>query len=82
MPDSAITLINLCIALTDSGKPAEAIECGQRALALNPNIPEAHFNLALALQAAGRIQEARERYDFARRQKSTLPVVPSLEHRG
>lgn len=80
-PDSPITLVNLCIALTDAKRFADAVGYGQRAIQIGPNIPEAHFNLALALSGTGKLQEARERYDFARKLKPGLPPVPALEDR-
>ncbi len=49
---------NLCIALANSGRPAEGIAHGQAAVRLQPGFPEAHANLGLALTQAGRPGEA------------------------
>ena len=47
------------IALEDLGRFAEAERCYLRALAINPDYAEAHLYLAVALEKAGRTEDAR-----------------------
>ncbi|MES2973117.1 MAG: tetratricopeptide repeat protein [Pseudomonadota bacterium] len=44
--------------LTQQGHAAGAVECFDKALLLQPAHPEGHYNRALALHAAGRLEEA------------------------
>jgi tetratricopeptide (TPR) repeat protein len=64
---------NLGIALVAAGRPAEAMEHFERALALNPDYAEAHDNLALALAGAGRYAEAIGHYQRALQLKPDYP---------
>jgi len=56
---------NLAAALDHQGKPAEAIEHFQTALAINPNYLDAHFNIANAMVRQGRLAEAVAHYQKA-----------------
>jgi tetratricopeptide (TPR) repeat protein len=50
------------IQAAQAGDPGRAVELFRKALTLNPHLPEAHFNLALAYAALGRIDEAISQY--------------------
>ena len=47
-------------AFSDLGRLSEALDCYDKAIALNPNYAEAHSNRGNALRDLGRTQEARE----------------------
>ena len=53
------------MALAGLGRIDEAITHYQRALAINPDYPEAHINLGIALAGRGRIDEAMAHYQKA-----------------
>lgn len=48
--------------LGQAGKPAEAVDCLQRAILLRPSIAELHLHLANSLHAMGRLPEAVSAY--------------------
>jgi len=50
----------LGIIALQRGQPQAAIEPIGRALAVNGGVPDCHYNMAFALQALGRIDEAKE----------------------
>ena len=52
--DIALYWFNLGVALEDLGRSAEAIAAYDRALALDAQFADAHFNLARQLELAGR----------------------------
>ncbi len=54
----ATLLFNLGIVLEDAKRPSDAADMYRAALAESPDIPEAHYNLALLCEAAGLKQEA------------------------
>jgi len=58
-PDSALALTNLGVVLLDQHESSAAIAAYRRAIALDPNLTEASYNLMTALQMAGRFPEAR-----------------------
>jgi tetratricopeptide (TPR) repeat protein len=51
-------LFNLAIVLEDRKQPAEAADMYRAALVETPDLPDAHYNLALLCEAAGLKQEA------------------------
>ena len=53
----ADALIGWGRALTEGGKPADAIPPLERAVKLQPNNPAAHYHLAIAMRRAGRKEE-------------------------
>src|SRR5574340_252650 len=59
-PDNPVVLANLGIARSKLGHGAGAIAALQRALAIDPGLDEARFNLAIAFARAGRSEEARK----------------------
>ena len=56
---------NLAIALTDSGRAAEAVPHYEQALVIRPNYPEAENNLGFALVQLGRPADAVPHYQRA-----------------
>jgi Flp pilus assembly protein TadD/SAM-dependent methyltransferase len=57
-PNDAATINLLGFVAYKSGRPAVAIDLIGRALALDDKSPDCHFNMGLALLAAGRLPEA------------------------
>ena len=56
----------------DAERWDDALSAYRQALAMQPRFPEAHFNLANVLRAAGRLQAAEERYRVALEQDPRL----------
>jgi tetratricopeptide (TPR) repeat protein len=54
----ATLLFNLAIVLEDAHRSADAADMYREALKESPDLPEAHYNLALLCEAAGLKQEA------------------------
>jgi Flp pilus assembly protein TadD len=57
---------DLGAALTRSGKPTEAVQPLERAIALDPDHTAAHYALARLLQRSGKTEEARAHMERAR----------------
>ncbi|MBL8234661.1 MAG: tetratricopeptide repeat protein, partial [Bryobacterales bacterium] len=57
-PQQPVALVNAGTILARQGRLAQAMEYWRRALAMNPGLTEASRNLAMALRAAGRRDEA------------------------
>ncbi len=76
------TLYNfLGIAYGQTNQQQKAVESYRKALAGNPDLAEAHLNLALAYQKLGRMREARGEYATAcRLQQSFCQYVPQRQH--
>ncbi len=55
---SALLLFNLAVLLEDMHRDSEAIQCYRDALALDPALPDAHFNLARLHESRGSTQDA------------------------
>lgn len=53
-PGNPVVLANLGLVLSDGGQPAAAIDPLQRALAIDPDLHQARFGLAIAFAATGR----------------------------
>ena len=51
-------LFNIAILLEDLNRPGEAADMYRAALEAIPDLPDAHYNLALLCEAAGQKQEA------------------------
>ena len=69
-PDMVLMMKKLGCLHTELGHAAEAEKCFRNALVLEPNSPEAHYDLATALKAEGKLDEAISQY------KSTLALKP------
>jgi Flp pilus assembly protein TadD len=61
----AVALNALAALHFQKGDPDRALAFGTRAVAARPDLAEAHYNRALALQALGRLEEAVAGYDRA-----------------
>ncbi len=59
------SLYYLGVVAMQTGQPQAAVDSMSKALAVNDTVPEVHYNLALALQALGRLPDAAARYDRA-----------------
>jgi tetratricopeptide (TPR) repeat protein len=53
-PDVALYWFNLGVAVEDQGRTSEAIAAYEQALALDPMLADAHFNVARLLEVVGR----------------------------
>jgi tetratricopeptide (TPR) repeat protein len=53
-PEVALYWFNLGVSVEDQGRVSEAMAAYERALALDPTMADAHFNLARLLEAVGR----------------------------
>jgi tetratricopeptide (TPR) repeat protein len=64
-PDNAEALNLLGAGLSTTGQAEAAIPVLERAIQLSPALPEAHFNLGLALESLGASSENKDRFDRA-----------------
>jgi choline-sulfatase len=73
-PGNAVIVANLGLLLSDSGQPGDAIPLLQRALAIDPDLHQARFGLALAFARSGRKADAaREAEELLRRLPANAP---------
>ncbi len=63
-PDCPQALINLGEALHNQGDVAGQTACLERAVRLNPDLPVAHWNLALALLVQGQFERGWEHFEW------------------
>jgi len=75
-PDHVDAWGNLCVAYLASGRAEEAVEAGQRALAIRSDLADLHINLAAALKSLGQLNEARRALERA----SALQPASALAH--
>ncbi len=73
-PADPICQANLSVLHYERGESAEAVICAERALAINNNLPGAHFGLAEALLLRGELARGWEEYEWRFR----MPGVPGL----
>jgi tetratricopeptide (TPR) repeat protein len=66
-PDHATAAFNLAIALEDLDRPGDAIEAYRAALATEPRLADAHYNLARLYEAAGKKAAALRHLSIYRR---------------
>jgi tetratricopeptide (TPR) repeat protein len=74
-PTDPLAHNNLAQALTDAGRPEEAIEQCNAALRLKPDFADAYCNLGVALAACGRVEAAIHQYQESIRLKSANPLA-------
>jgi predicted O-linked N-acetylglucosamine transferase (SPINDLY family) len=79
-PNKPAALSNLGIALSETGRPTEALECFERSLALAPRNAETLYNLGNARLALREYEEALACYDRALALKPDY--VAALNNRG
>jgi protein O-GlcNAc transferase len=68
-------LLAQAVRLQRDGKLAKAVVCYEQALSLNPNIPEALSNLAIALKALGKVDAAITRLEQALALRPNTPEI-------
>jgi len=73
-PDDPICHLNLSVLHQARGDPASAVVCAERALAIEPDLPGAHFGLAEGLLALGEFERGWDEYEWRFR----LPGIPPL----
>ena len=79
-PGNPVVLANLGLVLSDSGQPAAAVDPLRRALAIDPDLHQARFGLAIALAESGRRGEAiAQTEELLRRLPSTAPQRAEVE---
>jgi arylsulfatase A-like enzyme/Flp pilus assembly protein TadD len=79
-PDNPVVSANLGLVLSDSGKPAAAIPHLQRALALDPDLHQARFGLAIAYARTNqRGDAAREAEELLKRLPPDAPQRPEVQ---
>ena len=71
-PLNAGLKVQLANAYHEDGRPYEALTLLREALALQPEFPEAHCNIAVILHIQGRFADARSHYEEAIAQDATL----------
>jgi len=76
-PEEIGALLAGAVRLHQAGDLVEAVACYEQALSLNPNIPEALSNLALALTGLGKVDAAIARYEQALALKPNAPEILS-----
>jgi arylsulfatase A-like enzyme len=79
-PDNPVVLANLGILLSDYGQPAAGIPLLQRAVAIDPDLHQARFSLAIAYARANqRADAAKEAQELLRRLPANAPQRPEIE---
>ncbi|MDB5395279.1 MAG: Tetratricopeptide repeat family protein [Rhodospirillales bacterium] len=73
-PGDPIALMNCGVILADQGLTDEAIACFEEALAINGQLPAAHFGLAEALLSKGEFARGWQEYEW----RFKLPGVPAV----
>jgi predicted O-linked N-acetylglucosamine transferase (SPINDLY family) len=68
-------LLARAVRLHRDGKLAKAVVCYEQALSLNPNIPEALSNLAIALKVLGKVDAAITRLEQALALRPNTPEI-------
>jgi arylsulfatase A-like enzyme/Tfp pilus assembly protein PilF len=73
-PDNPVVIANLGLLVSDSGHPGDAVAYLQRALAIDPDLHQARFGLAIAFAREGRRSDAaREADELLRRLPPDAP---------
>ncbi len=79
-PENPVAIANLGLVLSDSGRSKEAIDPLRRALAIDPDLHQARFALALALARTGQRADAAATADeLLRRLPANAPQRPEVE---
>jgi tetratricopeptide repeat protein len=75
-PGDALALMNCGIILADQNRTDEAIDCFERALVIQPNLPAAHFGLSEALLSQGKFARGWDEYEWRFRIADVPPLMP------
>jgi arylsulfatase A-like enzyme/cytochrome c-type biogenesis protein CcmH/NrfG len=79
-PGNPVVLANLGLVLSDAGQPQQAIDPLRRALAIDPNLHQGRFGLAIALAETGRRADAaREAEELLQRLPPDAPQRPEVQ---
>jgi arylsulfatase A-like enzyme/Flp pilus assembly protein TadD len=79
-PGNPVVLANLGLVLSDGGQPAAAIDPLQAALAIDPDLHQARFGLAIAFARTGRRSDAAQQAEeLLRRLPPNAPQRPEVE---
>lgn len=79
-PGNPVVLANQGMLRSDSGAPAEAIPLLERALALDPDLHQARFSLAIAYaRTSNRVAASREASNLLSRLPAGAPQRPEVE---
>jgi hypothetical protein len=78
-PGDPVALMNCATILADQLLIDEAIGLFEQALAINPNMPAAHFGLAEALLSKGAFKRGWEEYEWRFRLPDVPPLMPKTD---
>ena len=78
-PRNPTTHINLSVLHYARREPAEAIACAERALAINTELPAAHFGLAEPLLLRGDFERGWEEYEWRFRLRGVGALMPKTD---
>ena len=78
-PNDALAHANLSVLRYERLEPAEAIASAERAIALAPELPSAHFGLAEASLLVGDLARGWEEYEWRWRLAGVPPLTPGLD---
>jgi len=78
-PGDPVALMNCAIILADQLLVDEAIGLFEQALAINPDMPAAHFGLAEALLSKGDFKRGWEEYEWRFRLPDVPPLMPKTD---
>ena len=78
-PGDPVALMNCAIILADQLLIDEAIGLFEQALAINPDMPAAHFGLAEALLSKGDFKRGWEEYEWRFRLPDVPPLMPKTD---
>lgn len=78
-PGDPLALMNCGIILAEALELDGAIQCFDRALAVDPNLAGAHFGLAEVLLSKGELARGWEEYEWRFRLADTPPVIPKTD---
>lgn len=79
-PENALALLGLGHVHDLRGERAEALACHRKAIALDANLAEAHFNAALQLLATGDFETGWKEYEWRWRLDTQTTHRPSAPH--
>ena len=80
-PNNAMALNNLSQLYVNTGQPLKAINCADKAIRLDPSLPDSHYNRGLAHLQLGNWEEGWRGYEFnlgrhKGRKERTYGIIP------